>query len=95
MGPSLSLGFRGIYPGSETLRIPAMELDTSRPRDDLSLGRRRGVLDGVHLEGAFTLSTERREDMLLLLFPEGLALPGEEVQQKHERRVETAVGHWT
>lgn len=70
-----------------------MKLDTSRPRDGLSLRGRRGVFDGVHLEGAFTLSTEWREDMLLFLLAEGLALPGEEVQEKHQRRVETAVGH--
>lgn len=79
MGPCKGLCLRRIDPSTKTLGIPAMELDPSRPRDGLGLSRRRGVLDGVHLEGAFTLSTERREHMLLFLLTEGLALPGEEV----------------
>lgn len=70
-----------------------MKLDTSRPRDGLSLSGRRGVRNGVHFERALTLSTEKREDMLLLFLPERLSLPGEEVQEKYKRRVEAAVSH--
>lgn len=83
--PSESLCLCRINPGTETLGIPAMKLDTSRPRNGLSLSGRRGVLDGVHLEGAFTLSTKRREHMLLLLLAEGLAFPSEEMQEKNQR----------
>lgn len=79
MGPSESLRLGGIDPGTEALRVSTMELDPSRPWNSLSLRGRRSVLDGVHFEGAFTLSTEWREDMLLFLLAEGLALPGEEV----------------
>lgn len=85
MEPSDSLRLRRIDPGTETLRVPTVELDPSRPGDGLGLSGRRGVFDGIHLEGAFTLSTEWRKDMLLFLFTEGLALPGEEVQEKHQR----------
>lgn len=85
MGPSESLCLRRINPGTEAFRVPAMKLDSSRPRDGLSLSWRSGVLDGVHLKGTFTLSTEWREDMLLFLLAQGLALPGEEVQEKHKR----------
>lgn len=85
MGPSESLCLRRIDPGTESLRVPTMELDPSRPRDGLGLGGRRGVLNGVHLEGALTLSTEWREHMLLFLLAEGLTLPGEEVQEKYQR----------
>jgi hypothetical protein len=70
-----------------------MKLDTGRPRNGLSLGGRSGVRNGVHFERALTLSTERREDMLLLLLPERLSLPSEEVQEEYECRVEAAVSH--
>lgn len=70
-----------------------MELDTGRPRNRLRLSGRRRVGKGIHFERAFTLSAERREDVLFLLLPERLSLPGEEMQEQHKCRVETAVGH--
>lgn len=81
-------------PGAKTFRIAAAKLDTGRPRNGLSLGGRRGVGEGVHFERALTLGTEGREDELLLLLSKRLSLPGEEMQEKYKRRVETAVGHW-
>jgi hypothetical protein len=87
------LGFLGRYPSAKAFRVATLELDTRRPRDRLSLGGRGGVRDRVHLERAFTLSTERGEDVLLLLFSKRLSLPGEEMQEKDKRRVETAIGH--
>lgn len=77
----------------ESLGITARELDARRPGDRLGLGGRGSVADGVHLERALPLGSEGREDVLLGLFAEGLALPGEEVQEEHQGRVETAVGH--
>lgn len=70
-----------------------MKFNTSRPGDGLSLGRRGSVLDGVHFERALALGTERREDVLLLLLPERLPLPSEEVQEKHKSRVKPSVCH--
>lgn len=80
-------------PGAKTLRIAAVKLNTGRPRNGLSLSGRRSVGKGVHFERALTLSTEGREDELLLFLSKGLSLPGEEMQEKYKRRVETAVGH--
>jgi hypothetical protein len=80
-------------PSAKTLGITAVELDTGRPRNGLSLSRCSSIGKGVHLEGALTLSTERREYMLLLFFPKRLSLPGEEVQEKYKRRIKAAVGH--
>lgn len=80
-------------PTAEAIKVTAMELDTSRPRNSLCLRRRRRVAQGVHLERALTLSTEGREDVLLLFLAQRLSLPGEEVQEKHQRRIQTAVGH--
>ena len=59
--------------------IAAVKFDTGGPRDSLSLSGRRGVGKSVHLERALTLSTEEREDALLLRLSKGLSLPGEEV----------------
>ena len=70
-----------------------MEFGTNRPRNGLSLSGRRGVAKGVHFERALTLSTEGREDELLLLLSKRLSLPGEEMQEKYKRRIETTVGH--
>lgn len=83
----------GRKPGAKTLRIAAVKLDTGRPRHGLGLSGRRGVSNGVHFERALTLSTEGREDELLLPLSKRLSLPGEEMQEKYKRRVETAVGH--
>jgi hypothetical protein len=80
-------------PGAKTLRIAAMELDTGRPRNGLSLGGRRSVGKGIHFERALTLSTEGRKDKFLFLLSKRLSLPSEKMQEKYECRVETAVGH--
>ena len=72
-------------PRAEAIRVTAMELGTSRPRNSLHLRRRRRVAQGVHLERALTLSTEGREDVLLLFLAQRLSLAGEEVQEKHQR----------
>ena len=80
-------------PGPEAVSVTAVELDTSRPRNSLRLRRGRRVAQSIHLERALTLSTERREDVLLLFLAQRLSLPGEEMQEKHQRRIQTAVGH--
>lgn len=80
-------------PGPEAVSVTAVELDTSRPRNSLRLRRSRRVAQSIHLERALTLSTERREDVLLLFLPQRLSLPGEEVQKEHKCRVQAAVRH--
>lgn len=91
--PIIVLGLGRLDPGAEGLGIAAVELDAGRPWDSLGLSRRRGIRNGVHLEGALSLGPERRKDLLLSLLAQGLSLPGKEVQEEHKGRVEAAVSH--
>ena len=81
-------------PGTKTLSIATIELDTGRPRNGLGFHRRRGISNSVHFKRALTLSTEGRKDVLLLFLSKSLSLLGEEMQPEYKCRIETAVGHW-
>ena len=71
-------------PGAKTFSVAAVEFDTGRPRNGLSLGRRRRITEGVHFKGALLSSTEEGEHELLLPFSKSLSLPGKKMQEEYK-----------
>lgn len=80
-------------PRAKGLWVAASKLNACRPWDGLCFGWGCCVVERMHALGALTLGTEWWEDKLLLSLTEWLTLPGEEVQEEHQGRVESAVGH--